>query len=238
MVWSERPVDAASSIGPFEPIADVLARVAEDRFADLERLAARHVADIQWRDRLEPLRLTPDDLRAAIATQRWDDVDGLTVFAPFEGRWMGGGLHDNRRAYQHIWDPARPEEDKIVQRVLMEPLGGGDRTIAYNCCLAASDTGGCRIRGIVDGWPCVGYPLPREGLLWIGALEGGQLSVHAERVVADGQLYDVRGWVLRQVGSQLEYVAQSDWRYHRVSDSAVKVRTLQSPTPGSFDPLR
>lgn len=203
---------------PFEPFATVLARLDESAFAALLAFAGRHIEGIDWRKRLDALELAPDDLSRAVASTA--PPTGHAIFDAFTGSWMGCDLHDSSRAYRHIWYPTVQQGPWAVQPVLMLPISEGhSATIAYDAYDAQAAP---PLRGVVDGRPYVGFALPGDGLLWFGAERDGAVSLHAERVFAGGRLYEVRGLVVRELASgELEEVAASDWRYHRVADGAI-----------------
>lgn len=205
---------------PFEPFAEVFARLEERAFADLAAFAGRHVAGIDWVGRLDALELSVGDLVQAVSQPT--PPAGHAIFGAFTGSWIGSDLHDSARAYQHIWYPTVQQGAWAVQPVLMLPLAEGrDATIAYD---AHDPALAPPLRGVVDGRPYVGFALPGDGLLWWGAERDGAVSLHAERVLAQRRLYEIRGLVLREeADGGLTEVARSDWRYHRVDDGAIAV---------------
>lgn len=188
------------------------------RFARLDHFARRHLAYVDWYHRLHELGLMRQVLLAALEVQiRSFREDWAQVFDPFVGSWVGGDLHDASRSYQHVWEPTRVGEDGLAsQRVRM--FDGSSEILAYNYCREARP----QIVGLVGDKAHVGYPLPDQALLWLGEADDNQISIHAERVWANGQIYDVRGLVVDATNSprHQEPVA-SDWRYHRVDDGAV-----------------
>lgn len=203
---------------PFEPFAAVFARLDESAFASLAAFASRHIETLDWQQRLDALELAPDDLSRAVASTA--PPAGHAIFGAFTGSWIGSDLHDSSRAYRHIWYPTVQQGPWAVQPVLMLPLAAAQgATIAYDAYDAQRVP---PLRGVVDGRPYVGFALPGDGLLWFGAEHDGAVSLHAERVVAGGRLYEIRGVVLRELDSgELAEVAASDWRYHRVTDGAI-----------------
>jgi hypothetical protein len=205
---------------PFEPVDDVLARIDEQAFAELTRFAAERGPELDWGLTLEPLELAPAQLSAAIAAAGRPPSSEHAIFGAFGGSWVGGDLHDSRRAYRHIWYPTEREGRWSVQPVLMLPFAAdGSPTVAYDLHDADDPI---PVRGVVDGRPYVGYPLPHDAMLWFGAEQGDNVSVHVEIVIADGQLYEICGQVLRRADAV--EIARSDWRYHRVDDGAVQAR--------------
>lgn len=202
---------------PFEPVDDVLAQIDEESFVTLARFAAAHGATLSWQGALEPLGLAPPQLGEAIAAGGRPPSADHAIFGAFGGSWVGGDLHDSRRAYRHIWYPTEQQGRWAVQPVLMLPFGPGAATVAYD--LHDPDDP-IPVRGVVDGRPYVGYPLPRDAMLWFGAEQGDNVSVHVEIALAEGQLYEICGQVLRRADAAR--VASSDWRYHRVDDGAVQ----------------
>lgn len=206
----------------FDPPMEVLASISPERLEWLAALAADLMAILPWGDRLAELGYSLEAIEEAL--ERVPAVDEKTIFDPFEGHWVGGDIHDAARAFHHIWYPAIVDGDLVAQPVLMVTCETGSVTRAYNLCLRTDRAGGARqICGLVGTRAHLGFSLEYGGLLWIGEESEGRVSVHAEKVSADGQLYDVRGLVARVDSGEVSETIASDWRYHRVRPGAVRL---------------
>lgn len=214
-----------SFVGPRQ----VLAGLDERRFRQLEQAAALLGGLVEWGERLAYLSYTPEEVARAMEQPLHAPDDGTWpgLFDPFEGLWVGGDLHDASRSYQHIWYPARRDDDLVAQPVVMVATGARLQVArAYNFARRVDD--GVQIRGVVGERLHVGYRLGRGGLAWAGEEPDGQISLHVERVWARGQLYDIRGAVVARDDptrrpDHISRTILSDWRYHRVDDGAIEV---------------
>lgn len=194
------------------------------RFERLEAFAARHLPHLPLAAEAGELGLELDACLAAVTDQRAFADRAAAAFAPFEGHWLGGDIHDSRRVYRHIWYPTEMDATDGTdggfagQKVLM--LDAEERaTLAYDFCQLGPTP---RVTGLVGTRAHRGYCLPEGALLWLGEEQDAQVSVHLERVHAHGQLYDVRGVVVAVEAGAGGIRARSDWRYHRLRAGAVR----------------
>lgn len=204
------------------PARAVIGAVGEARFVNLLRLARETVARLPWEARLQELELDLDRLARAVGAGASATAETWpALFDAFVGHWVGGDLHDADRAYRHIWFPASLEGELLAQPVMMLGDESERPILAYN--VARRTRVGVEIRGVVGPHAHVGFRLEAAALLWVGEQPEGWTSIHAERVRARGQLYDIRGLVFRRApDGQLE-TAPSDWRYHRVAPGAIRL---------------
>jgi len=204
------------------PARAVIGAVGEARFVNLLRLAREVVARLPWEARLQELEIDLDRLvRAVNAGASAPGGTWPALFDAFVGHWVGGDLHDAERAYRHIWFPASLEGELLAQPVMMLGSAGEEPILAYNVARRAH--AGVEIRGVVGPHAHVGFRLEATALLWVGEQPEGWTSIHAERVRARGQLYDIRGLVFRRAPDGKLETVPSDWRYHRVAPGAIRL---------------
>lgn len=198
----------------------VLSSIEPVRFGRLLELARRAAPALGWDGRPDELGFDERSVREAMSA---GDVDlgaaWESIFDPWVGAWVGGDLHDARRGYHHLWEPSRRSAELLYQPVRMYAACGDRLTRAWDFCWFSE--GAHRIRGLVGSRAHVGFALPGGGLCWVAEESDGAFSVHVERAVARGELYDIRGLVVAFEGEALVVRAASDWRYHRVRRGAV-----------------
>jgi len=193
--------------------------VGQARFDNLLRMARQSVSLLPWGGRLQELALDPALVNRCVARGNQVGGDWNRIFDAFVGHWVGGDLHDADRGYQHIWHPATVQGDVLTQPVMMIPGDDEAPIWAYNfACTVRSEL---QVHGVVGPHALVGFLLEEGALLWVGEQPEGWTSVHAERVWARGQLYDIRGLLFRMGPDGKMESIPSDWRYHRVAPGAI-----------------
>ncbi|MCB9555767.1 MAG: hypothetical protein H6707_06650 [Deltaproteobacteria bacterium] len=196
---------------------EVFRSIEPQRLQRLEAFVDKWLEQIPLQDEARALGLSHRQLLNDVCDQTRFAEQAVDVFAPFEGHWAGGDLHDASRCYFHVWYPTEVSANFAGQRVAMVDSAGRP-TLAYDFCQLGKTP---RISGLVGARAHRGYALDQEALLWIAEERDNQFSVHLERVWAKGQLYDIRGIVVALTEDSVRVTARSDWRYHRLTDGAV-----------------